>query len=319
MFASVFGFVNSLQLRAAERIAYSIALFAILIDLFLIYWKGAIIDWPAYSGLFLLSTMLFVLGYIYRIKGRSERIASALICTGGLIVFSMALSLFNYLLLPITQSPIDPYIADIDALFGFYWPDIMQWAAENPTINMILKLSYTTTMPQLSVLVALLGILGLHRDLHVLILSVVISATLAICFWGLFPTLGAKSLYDLPVETWMAVSPIVDLNYTNELKRIAVEGASFITPSEIRGLIAFPSYHASLAFIALISARNLKYLFPVFIVLNLLILPATFIHGGHHFLDPFAGFVLFWIAYKIATRVVDADHVNLNIPKIVPA
>lgn len=310
--------MDKLKLRVAERIAYSIAFAAIVIDLFLVFWKGAQLDWIAYVWLTGSSLALLAMGSYYRLKGRSERIASALICTGGLMIFSMALSVFNYLLLPITQSPVDQYVAGVDALFGYHWPTAMQWAADHPTINTVLKYSYMTTMPQLSLLVVILGLVGRHKDLHVMILSVVISATLAICFWGLFPSLGAKSLYILPKELWAAVGPVVDEAYTVELKRIAIEGPGLISPSEIRGLIAFPSYHASLAFVAIAASRNIKFLFPIFLVLNLIILPATFIHGGHHLLDPFAGLVLFLIANSIAQKLVTKDHVQQNIPHIVP-
>jgi len=310
---------DNIQLRLAERVAYSIAFAVIVIDLMLIYLKDAQIDWLAYIWLTGLSLTLLAAGCIYRIKNRSERIASALICTGGLIIFSMALSVFNYLLLPITQNPIDSYVASIDALFGYHWPTAMQWAADHPTINLIMKLCYMTTMPQLSLLVVILGLAGRHKDMHVMILSIVISATLAICFWGLFPSLGAKSLYTLPKELWASVAPVVDEFYTLELKRIAIEGPGLITPKEIRGLIAFPSYHASLAFIAIVAARNIKFLFPIFLAINIIILPATFIHGGHHLLDPVAGLVLFLIANLIARKFVTKDHVRLQIPQIVSA
>lgn len=307
------------SLRTAERIAFSVGLIAIVINLVMIWQKGVLIDWPAYINLTVGTSVLLAIGLYYRLSARSERIASAMICTAGVIFFTMALSVYNYLLLPITRPTIDIQIAQIDALFGYHWPSVMQWAAEHPVINFVLKCAYVTTMPQLAVLTVLLGLSGRHKDLHVMVLAIVISATLAICFWGLFPTLGAKSLHEIPQDVWLAVAPVVDQSYTLELKRIAIEGPGFITPDEIRGLIAFPSYHSALAFIALISARNLKYLFPIFLVTNLLILPATFIHGGHHLLDPFAGFALFYLAYRLAKSIVSIDHERRQIPEIVTA
>ena len=98
---------------------------ALFVDAGLILYKGTQIDFPAYAGLLGLVFLVIPLGMFYRIKGRSERIASALICSGAFVFFSACLSLFNYLLLPIVRPLIDIPIAEIDAMFGFHWPDIM--------------------------------------------------------------------------------------------------------------------------------------------------------------------------------------------------
>ena len=50
--------------------------------------------------------------------------------------------------------------------------------------------------------------------------------------------------------------------------------------------------------------RNVKWVFPVYLVLNLLILPATSFHGGHHLVDVFGGIALFAIGTVIAEKTV---------------
>lgn len=310
--------LKHLEFRSAERIMFNVSLFALFIDLFLVFWKSSNIDWLAYGGVTAFTVVLLAIGSVYRLLNRSERIAAALVGTAGLMFFSMVMSLFNYLLLPIVRAPIDHQLAAIDAMFGFYWPHAMQIAAHYPMITTILKVAYLSTLPQLAVLIVVLGLSGRHRDMHVLLLAVVVTATLAICFWGLFPSLGAKSLYQLPPAIWAAVAPVVDQSYAEALKRMAIDGPGLISPNEIRGLIAFPSYHASLAFIALYSSRNLKYVFPIFLVLNVLIIPATFVHGGHHLIDPFAGMILFALGVLCAKRFVDAEYKKTGAVEIIP-
>lgn len=310
------GFFN---FRFVERISITIILSALVIDLLLVYLKGASIGWIEYAKVAALCLLLIIGGLIYRKIERSERIASTLICSALLVLFSLVMALYNYLLLPLARPPIDQFLTSIDAFFGFYWPDVMAWAASHPIITLILKLSYMTTMAQLSILIALLGLTGRQKQMDVLILTVIISATIAICFWGVFPSLGAKSLYQLSPEIWATVAPVVDQIYAEELKYIAIHGPGTIVPYEIRGLIAFPSYHASLAFVALFSSYAVKKVFPIFLVLNLLILPATLIHGGHHFVDPFAGFVLFLASWYIAKNAIYKNASAESLPEIVPA
>lgn len=307
------------KFRYVERLALTIIFATMAIDLLLIGLKGASIGWIEYLKVMLLCTTLIAGGLVYRKLGRSERIASTLICSALLVLFSLVMALYNYLLLPLTRPPIDQFITSIDAFFGFYWPDVMAWAAQHPVITLILKLSYMSTMAQLSILIALLGLTGRQKQMDVLILTVIISATIAICFWGVFPSLGAKSLYQLSPEIWAAIAPIVDKEYAEELKYITVHGPGVIVPYEMRGLIAFPSYHASLAFVALFASFAVKKVFPIFLVLNILILPATFIHGGHHFLDPFAGFILFFASWCVAKKAIYKNADAENLPQIIPA
>ena len=270
------GLCRKLHLRPAELLMLTVGIAALLIDFALIGYKGAQVDWVAYAGLLSIVLLVVPLGLFYRIKGRSERIASALICSGAFIFFYACVSLFNYLLLPIVRPTIDIQVAAVDAIFGFYWPDVMAWAADNPVLTFIMKLAYMSTVPQIAALVVILGLSGRMRDLHVLITSVTITATVTICFWGLFPSLGAKSMYVLTPETWAAVNPIVNEAYAKDLLHIAEFGPGLISPKEIRGLIAFPSYHAVLAFTAIYAARNVPWIAEFFLVLNLLILPGIF-------------------------------------------
>ncbi|MEM9332068.1 MAG: phosphatase PAP2 family protein [Pseudomonadota bacterium] len=308
---------EKLRLQPAELMMLTVGIAAGMVDVALILYKGSEVDFLGYAGLLALVLLVIPLGMFYRLKGRSERIASALICTGAFIFFSACLSLFNYLLLPIVRPLIDVPIAQIDAMFGFYWPDIMALAAENPIPTYILKIAYMTTIPQFAMLVVILGLSGRMRDLHIMITSVTITATLTICFWGLFPTLGAKSMYILSPEMWAAINPIVDEEYAKDLLHIGESGPGLISPKEIRGLIAFPSYHAVLAFTAIYAARNVPVIAQLFLVLNLLILPGIFVHGGHHLMDLPAGFAMFAFGTWLAARAVHKDYEYRNAPAFV--
>ncbi len=310
---------ESLRLQPAELLMLTVGVAAVLIDVALIAYKGARVDITGYSSIVGLLLLVIPVGLYYRISGRSERIASALICSGSFIFFSACLALFNYLLLPLARPLIDIHITGFDAIWGYYWPDVMAWAAANPTPTLIMKLAYMTTIPQFAALVVILGLTGRLRDLHVMITSVTITATLTICFWGLFPSLGAKSMYVLTPEIWAAINPIVNEEYAKDLLHISTNGPGLISPKELRGLIAFPSYHAVLAFTAIYAARNVPFVAQFFLALNLLILPGIFIHGGHHLMDLPAGFLMFAFGTYLAKQAVYRDYKERSAPILVAA
>ncbi len=294
-----------------------VALATLTVDCILIAVNGARIDVPAYG--FLLGLCLFVsaLGMFYRITGRSERIASAAMCSAIFIFFSACLSLFNYLLLPLHTPLLDPVLAAWDAMFGYHWPSVLAWAAENPWPTLVFKWAYMSTIPQFAALVVILGMSGRLKELHVMISSVTITATLTICFWGIAPSMGPGTIYDISPDIWTAIGAVADQNYSQEIAGLAIVGPEIISPREIRGLIAFPSYHAVLAFTAMYAARTVPIVGPTFFALNLLIVPGIFIHGSHHLVDLFAGFAMFAFGTWLAIRAVKNDYARLNKPELV--
>lgn len=291
------------QFQPAEKFVFFVTGILVVIDTALLLYKdNATFDAPGYLITLLAALATIAGGLYYRISGRSEPIASALICTSAFIVMTAAISLFNYLLLPLKYGTFDHVLVQWDAMFGYHWPSVMAWAAEHPLISDILGMAYMTSMVQLALLVIILGMTARTYDMHLLLVSVTITAAISICFWGIFPTLGPTTVFELPDEVWASVEPLVNKGYGAYLNQLTVTGPGFLTPAEVRGLIAFPSYHAVMAFVAMYAARNVKILGPALLALNLLILPSIFIHGGHHFVDLPAGFVTFLIGTWLAKR-----------------
>jgi len=292
----------------AERFVISISLAAMAINLFQIVRNDVLFDWPGYAFVLFIATVTFLAGQFYRISDRSARIGAAMTGTGILIFFTMALSVFNYLLMPTARPSIDTLLVQVDAVFGYHWPDMVHFGAEHPVFNTIVKFAYLSTMPQLALLVIVLGLTGRVRMLHVLLVGVTITATASIVFWGFFPTHGASSLFTLPKDVELAADPVVSTAYGREIMLLAREGPGFLTPGEVKGLIGFPSYHAVLAFLAVYAARPLRWLFPIYLVVNILILPGTLMHGGHHLVDVPGGLVLFLVGIYLTEKVVGQHY-----------
>ncbi|MCP4073111.1 MAG: hypothetical protein GY742_15445 [Hyphomicrobiales bacterium] len=302
-------------LLPAEKTMAGVAIGAALIDVVLIYINGSLVDWPGYLAILALISGLLITGFFYRLSGRSGRIGAATICAGLFIFYSLCLSMYNYQLLPLWREPIDPYLNAVDQMFGYHWPSIIEWAGRHPAINNIIRFAYMSTIPQFAAIVVILGLSGRIKELHILIVSITITATFTICFWGLFPSLGAKSLYDLPRAMEMLASPEVSTAYGDHMLAMAKAGPGLISPKEIKGLIAFPSYHIVLALTAVYAARTVKWAFPVYLVLNALILPGIYLHGGHHMIDLPAGMLVAFAGIYIARKMVVKHYKENQLPE----
>jgi hypothetical protein len=124
-------------------------------------------------------------------------------------------------------------------------------------------------------------------------------ALIAIAFWVMFPSLGAESLYTLPhwVESRLTLS--VTTRYGRDLVALLHDGPGYITPSDLRGLIGFPSYHVVLALLTVWYARSVWFLRWPLLAINLLVLVSVPIQGGHHLIDVFGAIPVTWAAIAI--------------------
>jgi hypothetical protein len=285
-------------LHPAERLVALIVIAIAALDAGVAVMRATPVDLMGYGGAGGSALLLIALGIVYRASGRSERIGSACIASGLFILFTLTLSLFNYLLMPHwSGGTIDAALAELDAaLFGYRWPEFMAWCAQFPLFNEAMRYAYLSTLPQIALVVIALGLAGKARALHLMLLTTVFSGLLTVGTWALVPSLGPSAMLELPAEIAIAARPVVGGEYGAAIAALFVSGADRLAPDEIRGLIAFPSYHIVLALIATWYARGLPWLLALLVPVNLLVIPGVLAHGGHHVVDIPAGLAVFAFA-----------------------
>ncbi len=270
----------------------------------LLLFRGGAVDAQAYITLFVVAVAMAAIGQFYRVSGRSLAAGDAFTYTALMILFSNSALVFNYLLLPLSGASIDPFLMQLDAWFGYTWPAAVAFAGDHPWINEITRYAYLSTMPQVTLLIVLLGLMGRKIWLQRLLLMIVTTTIVLICFWAIFPSHGPSAFYALSPEVVEVARPIVGSQYGERLLQMMIAGPKVVTPSDVEGLIAFPSYHTTLAFICAFCAFAIRWLIAPMLLLNMAILPGTLFHGGHHLVDIFAGFALFLFGMWAANRLI---------------
>ncbi len=284
------------HLLPAEAFTLRITCVVVLINAAIIALRGTPVDVGAYGLLAALIAVLLAIGWFYRGSGRSEAIGATTIAAGLFIAFTAMLSLFNYQLTPNPHPLLDPVLFRIDAALGYHWLDILDWAARHPWLSELMRLAYTSTLPQIALLVVVLGLTARTGELHELLVTVVVAGTLTVMFWGFFPSLGPSAFLTPSPEVARAVRPLVDPHYGKAILALWMDGPDLLSPKELRGVIAFPSFHIVLALTAVYYARTLRLLFAPLVAVNLVVLPAVLVHGGHHLADIPAGVAMFAVA-----------------------
>ncbi|MDM9643977.1 phosphatase PAP2 family protein [Rhizobium sp. S163] len=284
----------------AERIIVTVIAALAVLDGILLWSKDVGIDVVGYAGMIGCGLGALALGQFYRHVRRNPSIAATATAAGLFILFTIAGSIFNYLLFPIAREPVDLALARFDALFGFDWPRFVEWASHYPRIGMALQAVYATSLPQLLVVIFVLGFSGRLRLLQHFLLTGVVGALLAIICWSFFPSFGASSIYSLPKAVTDAVPLAVGPEYGAELVALGRTGATYISPKNVLGVIGFPSFHTVMAAMSAVFMMRIRWIGPIFLVLNATMMPAIVIQGGHNLVDVFGGLAVFAISYALA-------------------
>jgi hypothetical protein len=287
----------------AERfIAIIVAILAIA-DLALITRGGIAVDWPGYAGAIALGGGSVALGLIYRKIGRDDGIALATISAGLFILFTIAGSVFNYMLIPFAGERIDAELMRVDAILGYDWAVYVAWMAQHGWLMPVLGAIYISSLPQLIVVTVILGFSRRREQLHRFMLTGIFGALTAIAIWGIAPSSGPSAVVTVAEAVAANASLVVTPAYGAELNRLFAEGVILLSPRDTLGLIAFPSFHTVMALMSVWFIPRRAALFLPFLTVNILMMPAILLHGGHHLVDLFAGIILFAFALVASNRV----------------
>jgi hypothetical protein len=285
---------------SAERFIITVIAALALLDASLLFWKGVGIDVVGYTGLVACGLMAIGIGQFYRRVRLNEGIAATATAAGLFILFTLVGSVFNYLLLPLSSAPVDHTLARVDAMLGFDWPRFVTLASHYPRVGLLLQAVYATSLPQLLAILFFLGFSGRIRVLHHFLLTGVIGALLAIICWSFFPSFGASSIYQLPKEVTDAVPLAVGPDYGRQLIELGRQGANYLSPQNVLGVIGFPSFHTVMAAMSACFMLRIRLLAVPFAILNALMVPAIIIQGGHNLVDLIGGLLVFAVSYHLA-------------------
>ncbi len=270
----------------------------------------------AYAALAAMSVLLWGAGYVYATWRPEPRLAAMLFGTGFLIAFTAAASVLNTMLLTVAGPRIDSVLAQADIAMGFDWPAMMRDLANHPTVLLVLQLAYGVLLPQIALAVVVLGTWGRIASLYRFILAVAIGALICIFIWSLFPAFGAMSVYHFDHALAARLHVPVDEAYGRALIKMLQEGPGPITPDSIKGLIGFPSFHAVLAMLLIWYLRDVRWVRWPALVLNVTVIFATPIEGGHHWVDVFAAVPVTVLAIALSrhafTRAAQLDFARTS-------
>jgi hypothetical protein len=299
-----------------QRILFTIAASLIVVDLAWGLYGHFQVDVLAYARLGLLSLGMAAGGVYYQKRRAEPALAALMFGTGFLCAFSAAASVLNYFLLTVAGRRIDDILVAADQALGFDWYATMVAMSHHVMLNEIFFRVYNLVLPQIALVMIGLAWSGHIEKIYRYCLALAVGALVAITIWALIPSLGAKSLYTLPPDVAARLTLSITTDYGKELVALLHQGPGYITPSDVRGLIAFPSYHGVLALLVTFYAWPVRWLRWPVLLTNAVVLISTPIQGGHHLVDVLAAFPVAALSIFIASLGEKAQSATI-LPAVV--
>jgi membrane-associated phospholipid phosphatase len=312
------------QLRRADRLIWG-AIAATATVVFAASLIGTFqIGWASFLKAGLACSLLIAAGWFYRTVRKDPLPAAALTSTVQIITFAMAAAPLSYIAASAALPLWDTTFVAWDLHLGFDWLALLAVMNAHPALHVMFAFPYSSFALQTTVVAVALAVTGHSLRLRVFIMSFVFTTLVTIAISTVMPAQGAWGHLHLSMQDYPAITPVTQSLHLpvfhglrdGTLRRLVGEGAE--------GIITFPSLHTALGVLfifALWPVRNLRWFAAL---LNIVMIVATPIDGGHYFSDVIAGTtiaVLCWMAVGRAFRAgrVRAPQIQpISAPSIVP-
>jgi hypothetical protein len=194
----------------------------------------------------------------------------------------------------------DVVLARADAALGVHVPALVAWVAQHQVARIILIGAYGCFLPEILILPVVLAVLGDRRGLWSFVLQYQLWWSVALAGITLWPAAIAFAYFGIvPI-----VGEVVMAAHVQALHAGAFATFSFAT---VQGLISMPSFHVSLALLAVWSCRRHRALCFGLATINAIMIVATAMLGQHYVVDVVASLLLFPIGMAIESRVWKVD------------
>ena len=196
-------------------------------------------------------------------------------------------------------SMIDAQLAQWDRAAGIDLPSIVAWAADHPVWSNLLATAYDSSFALLFAIAALLAMLRRFDQLWLLafvfVATIVVSTSISVAW----PARGAFAFFNYPASLLARLPEGAGTYHLVKLEYFRDDLSPVLSFANLQGVVTFPSFHCCLALMTIFATWRLRWLFPISVGWNALVIVSTVPIGGHYAIDLPCG-ALLWLAATVA-------------------
>jgi len=223
------------------------------------------------------------------------------------ICFSLIFLVLSYIA---SASPLpyqDKIFLWIDQFLKLDWVSYVEWADGKQYIRRLFALSYYSCQLQTLIAFCLLSMIGQFKRLSMVMFAFMFSSAFCILIAALLPATGMIVYQHINPGDFHNLGDQLGVGYQQvpvieQLRNGTLHDLSFL---HCVGLITFPSFHAAFATILAWAFWSLPVVRWLTLALNIAVIAATPVIGGHYFIDVIAGIAIAGIAIFLATFIAN--------------
>ena len=304
----------SARITPSERKLFVLVIFTLIASVLTSIFFEQAVNWVGFIPGIAPGAALVALGLYLRQQDQRPRTADFLVSTGIYVLFGAFMAIFIFCFFPILRPTVDAQLFRLDALIGYDWTRAVAWAASMPVLGKLMGLTYHSSLWQVIATLGVLAAMNQPARMHHFLMAGFVALILTLGIWVMFPSFGPAAYLTVPDAQTQAIGLIVNPAYGATLMDYAANGIPEIGPRTIIGAIAFPSFHTVMLCLILWFCRNTPAFWPM-VAVNILMIPAILIHGGHHVTDVMGGIVTSVASVWIA-RLMLAEKFDLRMAKV---
>jgi hypothetical protein len=201
----------------------------------------------------------------------------------------------------------DAALQAADKALGLDWRSYLDFVNGQPWLGQLLSFGYRMIFWPILVIPLVLGLCGHLLRLSQFVLAFGLALAVTTIVSAFVPAVAAFSHLGLTPADYANLHPLADSVHLADLKRLRNGSLDLLDIRRIDGIVTFPSFHAASCLLYAWAFWPIRWMRPVALLSNGLMLAATPIDGGHYFVDVFAGLALaaaaIWSARRIAWRL----------------
>jgi len=243
--------------------------------------------------------------YKYRQPQNSDpKITFILGATGQILLIPVLMTPLTYIAATANLPMQDAALNAFDRALGLDWMAYFNFVYHRHALIFATVLAYSMIgWPVFGVPIAL-GWTGRYRRMQEFTLAFGIALVATTIISTLVPAMGTYDLFNYTPDPEI-FTPGAYLEQLSDLPLVRNGALRIIDFDALTGIITFPSFHAAAAVLYLWAFWPVRWIGPIALVVNVAMLLATPICGGHYFVDVFAGIAIAAAAIMAARAIAD--------------
>lgn len=198
----------------------------------------------------------------------------------------------TYAAAALTTGYADDLLARLDQAMGFDWVWFYNLSREHAWLQIAGKIAYVSIFISPTVLVLTFAWTGRREEARRFLFAFLVALAVTVVIASFFLARGAIEYH---VGATPAYMPQAGVHHAQIIRDLRAGLLDHVDPARLAGLLTFPSFHATSAILFIWAAWPIRWLRGPMLGMNVAMLLATPIEGGHYLIDVFGGIAIAWV------------------------